>query len=193
MATRELNPTEVRTDKVRFSYAHVWEPKVARGATKAKYSVSIVIKKTDKVTLNAVKSALEAAKAQFAEKYGGGKVPANLKLPIHDGDKERPEDPVYAGCFYLNASSDLQPGIVDNSRPPQKITNPDDFYSGCYGRAFVNFFPFNNQSKGIGCGLNHVQKLEDGERLGGRADLDTAFGDWGGEAEDFGSSEDMFK
>lgn len=182
---RELAPTEVRTGKVRFSYAHVFEPKTPPGSTKPKYSVAILVKKTDAATLELIKKAMTAAINDGIEKKWKGKKPANLKSPMHDGDKERGDDATYAGCYYFNANSDRQPGIVDSSTPPIKITDPEEFYSGCYGRAFVNFYAFDtNGNKGIAVGLQHLQKMEDGDRLSGRVGVDDAFDDWGGVSED---------
>lgn len=170
-----MSETKVITGKVRFSYANVWEPKGIDGGD-PKYSVSIIIPKTDKKTINAINAAVAIAKEQGkAEKYGG-KIPANLKLPLRDGDEERPDDEAYAGCYFFNASSKNRPGIVDeNLNPPME---QDDFYSGCYGRAAINFYPFAAKgNKGVAAGLNNLQKLEDGERLGGgKASAESDFG-----------------
>jgi len=177
-------PNEVRTGKVRFSYAHVFEPKTPKGSTVPKYSSAIIIEKTDKATLTALKKAIDAAIEYGTEKKWGGKKPPSIQLNLHDGDKERPGDSVYAGCYFLNAKSDRQPGIVDNGTPPVKITDPNEFYSGCYGRAFFTAYPYDFMGKkGIGYGLQHVQFLEHGERLAGGVSVDDAFDDWGGTAD----------
>lgn len=178
---RELSPTEVRTGKVRFSYPHLFEPKAAPGSTALKYSVSLIIDKTDTSTLKAIKAAINEAIKIGVEKKWGGKQPPKLKLPVGDGDRDRPDDPAYAGKFFLNANSDRKPGIVDNSTPPIAITDPEELYAGSHGRAFINFFAFDKAgNKGIGVGLQHVQKLEEGERLSGRVSVGEAFEDWGG-------------
>lgn len=173
------NPTKVITGKVRFSYVHVFEPAaVSEGSDDKKYSISIIIPKSDKVTLKKISDAIEAAKQLGVSKWGG-KIPKSLKLPLRDGDVEREEE-CYADSYFLSAKTDRKPGIVDDEL--NEIMSRDDFYSGCYGRASINFFPFDvNGSKGIAVGLLNLQKLEDGERLGGSSA--TA-------AEDFGEEDD---
>lgn len=158
-------PTKVVTGKVRFCYAHVFEPtSVGDDETNKKYSVSILIPKDDTKTIEKIKAAIEEAAKAGASKFGG-KVPKNLKTPLRDGDEER-DDEVYEGCMFLTANSGTKPGIVDKDLNP--ILNKDEFYSGCYGRASINFFAYNtNGAKGIACGLQNLQKLEDGERLSG--------------------------
>jgi hypothetical protein len=160
-----MSATKVVTGKVRFSYANVWEPKVPMGGGAAKYSVSLLIPKSDKKTVKAITDAIEAAKQEGKTKWGG-KIPAKMHTPLRDGDEERGDDPVYAGHYFINATSKTQPGIVD--RKVQKIIVQSEFYSGCYGSASINFYPFDtNGNRGIACGLNNLQKLEDGEPLGG--------------------------
>ena len=171
----ENQATKVVTGKVRFSYLHVWEPAAVEEGSQKKYSVSLIIPKSDTDTVarikNAIQSALEAGKAKF-----GGKIPASLKLPLRDGDIERPDDDAYLNSWFLNANSSKQPGIVDQNVQP--ILRQDEIYSGCYGRASINFFAFNtNGNKGIACGLNNIQKLSDGELLGGRATAEFDFAD----------------
>jgi hypothetical protein len=171
----ENQATKVVTGKVRFSYLHVWEPAAVEEGSQKKYSVSLIIPKSDTETVarikNAIQSALEAGKAKF-----GGKIPASLKLPLRDGDIERADDDAYLNSWFLNANSSKQPGIVDQNVQP--ILRQDEIYSGCYGRASINFFAFNtNGNKGIACGLNNIQKLSDGELLGGRATAEFDFAD----------------
>lgn len=169
------NPTKVVTGKVRFSYVHVFEPAaVSENSDDKKYSVSIIISKNDKVTLKKINDAIEAAKQLGIAKWGG-KVPKTLKLPLRDGDLERDEE-CYENSYFLSAKTDRKPGIVDANL--DEIISRDEFYSGCYGRASVNFFPFDvNGSKGIAVGLQNLQKLEDGERLGGGSSAAEDFGD----------------
>lgn len=156
--------TKVITGKVRLSYAHLFEPYGMDGQ-EAKYSVSVIIPKTDTETLKAIKEATELAKKNGVSKWNG-KVPANLKTPLRDGDTERPDDEAYAGCYFLNASSKNKPGVVDQNVQP--ILDATEVYSGCYARVSINFYAFNaSGNKGIAAGLGNVQKLEDGEPLGG--------------------------
>lgn len=166
--------TKVVTGEVRFSYAHVFEPASIEGS-EPKYSVSILIDKNDKKTLSRVKAAIEAAKQAGLSKFGG-KVPANLKLPLRDGDTEREDDEVYAGKYFINANAKTKPGLVDKGGNP--IIDTTEFYSGCYGHASITFYAFNTSgNKGIACGLNNLMKTRDGEMLGGRASAEDDFAD----------------
>lgn len=170
------NSTKVITGKVRFSYANVFEPTAMQDGQTPKYNVSIIIPKSDTKTVEAIKKAIEAAKEAGKSKIAdkNGKIPVNLKTPLRDGDEERPDDPAYENSYFINANSERKPGIVDRDLNP--IMSRDDFYSGCYGRASVNFYAFNVNSKGIACGLNNLQKLEDGERLAGGSSAEEDFG-----------------
>lgn len=140
-----------------------------------KYSTAILIPKSDKATVKKIKQAIEDAKQAGIAKLGG-KIPANLKQPLRDGDAEKPDDPNYAGHYFLNANNKRQPGIVDAQR--NEIINPNVVYSGAYGRVNITFYAFAVPTqKGIACALNHVQFLEDGEPLDGRVSVDEAFSD----------------
>ena len=160
------NLTKVVTGKVRLSYAHVWEP-VSINDSKPKYSVSLVIPKSDKETIKAINAAVDAAIEEGIAKFGGKKPnKAALKLPLRDGDTER-DDEVYKNCFFVNANSTTAPQIVDRSVQP--ILDREEVYSGCYARVSINFYAYNtNGNKGIACGLGNIQKIADGEPLGGR-------------------------
>lgn len=170
------NSTKVITGKVRFSYVNVFEPTAMQDGQTPKYNVSIIISKSDTKTVEAIKKAIEAAKEAGKSKIAdkNGKIPVNLKTPLRDGDEERPDDPAYENSYFINANSERKPGIVDRDLNP--IMSRDDFYSGCYGRASINFYAFNVNSKGIACGLNNLQKLEDGERLAGGSSAEEDFG-----------------
>ena len=176
------NPMKVITGPdTRWSYANVWEPKSINGGT-PKYSVSLIIPKSDTKTVTKLKAAIEAAYHEGESKLkGNGKtVPplAAIKTPMRDGDVERPDDPAYANAYFINANSATAPGIVDADRNP--VITRSEVYSGVYGRASINFYAFNsNGNKGIACGLNNLQKIKDGEPLGGksRAEDDFATGD----------------
>ena len=165
-----MNPTKVITGPTtRWSYVNVWEPK-ANNDGKLKYSVSLIIPKSDKKTIEKIKAAIQAAyeEGQSKLKGNGKSVPALsiLKTPLRDGDLERPDDEAYANSYFVNANSNNQPGIVDADRNP--ILERTEVYSGVYGRASINFYAFNtNGNKGIACGLNNLQKISDGEPLGG--------------------------
>ncbi|MBQ1660144.1 MAG: DUF2815 family protein [Clostridia bacterium] len=179
------NPTKVITGpKTRWSYANVWQPKSINGGT-PKYSVSLIIPKSDTVTVNKIKSAIQAAYEEGESKLkGNGKsVPSlkAIKTPLRDGDLERPDDDAYKNSYFVNANSTTAPGIVDADRQP--IIDTSEVYSGVYGRASINFYAFNsNGNKGIACGLNNLQKISDGEPLGGRSRAEDDFAD---EEDDF--------
>ena len=149
----------------RFSYLHCWEPDSVNGGD-PKYSVSAIIQKSDTKTVNAIKAAIEQAKKDSVSKWGG-KVPTNLKLPLRDGDIDRPDDEAYAGCYFFNANSRQAPQVVDSKVQP--ILDQSEVYSGCYGKISVTFYGYNsNGNRGIAAGLGNIQKLKDGESLGGR-------------------------
>lgn len=176
------NATKVVTGEVRFSFLNVFEPKSINGSEE-KYSVSLLIPKTDTKTINAINRAVEAAKQAGIGKFGG-KIPAAMKLPLRDGDVERPEDEVYAGHYFVNANCKQQPGLVYKNG--QKIIDSTDLYSGCYGHASINFFAFNNNgNKGVACGLNHLMKTRDGEPLGGRSKAEDDFAGLIEDSDDF--------
>ena len=171
------NPTKVITGEARLSYANLWEPKSINGGA-PKYSVSIIIPKSDTRTIAKVKAAIEAAYREGETKLKGNvkTVPALsvLKTPLRDGDTERPDDEAYADSYFINANSATAPGIVDSAC--ETILERSQIYSGVYARASVNFFAFNsNGNKGIACGLNNIQKLRDGDPLGGKSRAEDDF------------------
>jgi hypothetical protein len=176
------NPTKVITGvNTRWSYANVWDPKSINGGA-PKYSVSLIIPKSDTETVDKLKAAIEAAYAEGESKLkGNGKsVPPldTIKTPLRDGDRERPDDPAYANSYFINANSGTAPGIVDADRNP--ILERSEVYSGVYGRASINLYAFNsNGNRGIACGLNNLQKIRDGEPLGGKSRAEDDFADEG--------------
>lgn len=162
----QKNTTKVVTGVVRLSYANIWDPASINGGT-PKYSVSLIISKDDEKTLAAINAAIDNAIKDGAAKFGG-KVPnkASLKLPLRDGDTER-DDEAYKNAFFVNANSTTAPQIVDRSVQP--ILDRTEVYSGCYARVSINFYAFNsNGNRGIACGLGNIQKVKDGEPLGGK-------------------------
>lgn len=172
MATKVI--TGVNT---RWSYANVWEPKAMEGG-KPKFSVSLIIPKSDTVTVGKIKAAIEEAYRDGQSKLKGNakSVPAlsTLRTPLRDGDIDRPDDPAYANAYFVNANSSTAPGVVDANR--NEILDKSEVYSGYYGRASISFYAFNaNGNKGIACGLNNLQKIKDGEQLGGRASAESDF------------------
>ena len=178
MNQNSFKQTKVVTGLVRFSYVHVFTPVSFDDNTPKKYSVTVLIPKTDTKTLAAVQAAKEALRQKLR-----GQLPPDLKHPLRDGDAAA-GDPVnakgdeYRGHWFVNPSSKIKPGVVDANLQP--VLDPEEFYSGCYGRASITFYPFDVKvNRGIACGLNNLQKLRDGESLGGRVapEIDFADGD----------------
>lgn len=178
MTNKLINPMKVITGPdTRLSYANLWEAKSINGNT-PKFSVSLIIPKSDTKTITKIQSAIEAAyhEGQSKLKGNGKTVPAlsALKTPLRDGDIERPDDVAYANSYFINANSATAPGIVDADC--QAIIDRSEVYSGVYARASINFYAFNsNGNKGIACGLNNIQKLRDGEPLGGKSRAEDDF------------------
>lgn len=157
----------------RISFANIFEPKSINGS-EAKYSVSCLIPKDDKKTLLAIHKAVEAAKEDGKVRKWSGKIPPNLKLPLRDGDIDRPDDETYQNHFFLNATSKDAPQVVD--RHVQLIMDPMMVYSGCFCNVSVNLYPFNaNGNRGVAAGLGNIQFVKDGDRLSGRASADSDF------------------
>lgn len=173
-----VNPTKVITGpQTRWSYANVWDAKSINGGA-PKYSVSLIIPKSDTKTVEKIKAAIQAAyeEGQSKLKGNGKSVPALsvIKTPLRDGDTERPDDEAYKNCYFINANSATAPGIVDADRNP--IMERSEVYSGVYGRASISLYAFNsNGNRGIACGLNNLQKISDGEPLGGKARAEDDF------------------
>ena len=148
-----INPAKVVTGVCRFSYANLWEAKAMDENSKPKYSVSLIIPKSDTKTIEKIRAA---------------------KTPLRDGDLERPDDEAYANSYFVNANSITAPGIVDAAC--QQILDHSEIYSGVYGRASITFYAFNTKtSRGIACGLQNVQKIRDGEPLGGHSRAEDDF------------------
>ena len=175
------NPTKVITGKnTIMSYLNVNEPKVPLGGGTPKYSVSLIIPKSDTVTVAKIRAAIQAAYEEGQSKLKGNSkfVPAleDIKTPLRDGDKDRKGDEAYQNSWFVNANSTTKPGVVDTDRQP--ILDSSELYSGIIGRASINFYAFNsNGNRGIACGLNNIQKLSDGTPLGGHSRAEDDFAD----------------
>lgn len=168
-----LNKTKVVTGTVRLSYANLWEPKSINGG-KEKYSVSVIIPKSDQRTIDRIERAVDAAIEEGIGKFGGKKPnKKTIKLPLRDGDVEK-DDEAYKDAYFINANSMTAPQIVDVNVEP--ILDRSEIYSGVYARVSLNFYAFNvNGNKGVACGLGNVQKVRDGEPLGGRTNASEEF------------------
>lgn len=167
--------TKVITGKALFCYVNLIKPTAMNEGDTPKYNCAVLIPKTDKETIAKINNAIKAATQEGLAVFGG-KAPAKMNSPLRDGDEERPDDPAFAGMMFLNPKSLVKPGIVD--RNLQEIIDPDEIYSGMYGRASLVFYAYSKAgNKGIAVGLNNIQKLEDGERLGGGSSPSEDFGD----------------
>ncbi len=186
MSKKITSPTKVITGPdTRWSYANVWEPRSIQGSV-PKYSVSLIIPKSDTKTIQKIRHAIQAAyeEGQSRLKGNGRSVPplSAIKTPLRDGDVERPDDEAYANAYFVNANSTTAPGIVDTECNP--IMDRSEVYSGVYGKASISFYAFNmNGNRGIACSLNHLMKIRDGEPLGSRASAEADFA--GDDEEDF--------
>lgn len=187
--------TRVKIGEVRLSYCHLFQPEAVADGGEKKYSVSLLIPKSNTKLVEEVKAAIKAAfMAGVASRFGGKQpAPGTWKNPLRDGDAERPDDDTYAGCFFINATSRTKPGIVkivkmNGEKKLVEVTDEDEVYSGCYGVVSVNFFAFNNAgNKGVAAGLNNVLKTKDGDYLGGRTSAQSEFGE---DVEKWGTDED---
>lgn len=174
-------PTKCLTGEVRLSYAHLSAPYAnprQPGAT-PKYTVTLLIPKTDTATVADLNAAFEAAAQAAVSKKWGGVRPPQIAPVIHDGDGVRSDGTPYGeeckGCWVLTASTQNKPQVVDISNVNVELA-PQDVYSGMYARVTVNFFGFNTAGKkGVGCGLGNVMKTRDGEPLAGGASAASDF------------------
>ena len=174
-----MNTNTITTGEVRLSYVNVFEAITRAGSTEAKFSTTILVPKTDRTTKAAIDAAIIAAIETGVTKCWNGVKPPQPSICVHDGDGVRPSDgqPYGAECkghWVFTASNKNAPFVVDASVQP--ILNRQEIYSGIWGRASISFFPYNsNGKKGIGCSLNGIQKLRDGEPLVDRVSADEAF------------------
>jgi Protein of unknown function (DUF2815). len=192
----DINSTKCKIGKVRFSYLHVFTPRATDDGSDPKYSVTLIIPKSNEALLEQIKAAITNAFNGGIGKFGGKLPPKGAwKNPLRDGDLERPDDEAFAGSFFVNASSKTRPGVVKWG-PAGKlvdITDENDLYSGCFGYASVNFFAFNSSgNKGVACGLNNILKTDNGDYLGGRTSAQSDFGDMAPEPANEQPSDDIF-
>jgi hypothetical protein len=180
---KQNDATRVTTGKVRLSYVNLLQPRTNEDGENPKYSCVLLIPKTDKATVKAIKAAIEAAKEKDKGRWNG-KIPSNLKITFRDGDEEDAEDrPELVGHYFMNVSAKNKPGIVDRNVNP--ITDADEIYSGMYARAAIRAFGYNtNGNKGITFGLDHIQKIADGDFLGGRTRAEDVFDSFEDEDDD---------
>lgn len=164
---------KVVTGTVRFSYLNVFKPQAFTDGGAEKYSVVLLIPKSDTKTIGKVKKAIEEAKQEGIKERWKGKLPANLWIPLRDGDEEKADEhPEYEGMYFLTAKSDTKPILLDEYK--DEILDQTELYSGCWGRANISFFAYDNTTKGIGVALNALQKKRDDEPFGSAMTVETA-------------------
>lgn len=174
---------KIVTGKVRGSYVNVFASRMNDMSGKEEYSMSILIPKEDKETV----ARIRAVVAEVTKEKWGGKVPGNLRQTLRDGDSERPDDPAYAGHYWLNLKSKDRPGIIDKAR--KEVTDPREFVSGDYCRVSMSAYAYDfNGNRGVAFGLGNIQVLGRGEPLSGRARAEDEFDDF--EEDDAG--DDLF-
>ena len=174
-----MKATQVTTNEIRLSYAHLMTPYANQPGQEEKYSVTLLIPKADTATKAAIDAAMAAAIQEGIAGRWGGVKPAQPATPLYDGDGVRANGEAFGpeckGHWVMTASSKQRPELVDRNLQP--IIDATEVYSGMYARVCINFFAYaNNGRKGIGCGLGPVQKVRDGEPLGGRVTAAEAFG-----------------
>ncbi|WP_410512073.1 DUF2815 family protein [Paenibacillus sp. BR2-3] len=179
----QVDVTAVTTGQVRLSFVHLFQPHANQPGQEPKYSTTILIPKTDVATKQRIDAAVQAAFNKGVAATWGGARPPQPKMPIWDGDGVRQNGDAFGpecrGHWVLTASSKQQQAIVDANLNP--IINQSEVYSGIFARVNINFFPYSaNGNRGVGAGLGPVQKLSDGEPLGGRISAEQAFGGNGG-------------
>lgn len=173
--------TKVVTAPVRLAFAHLFEPYASLPNQDPRYSVTLMIPKSDRATLKAIATAQQAALEAGKSTKFGGKIPPNWSNTLHDGDTEQDLEkyPEFAGFMYMAIASPTPPAVVDRALRP--ILNSTEVYSGCWARVSMNAFPFNtNGNKGVSFGLDNVQKYKDDSAFSGRSrpeDDFTALGD----------------
>lgn len=171
------DPLKVLTGEVRLSYVNLVAPRAAQQGAEPRYSVTLLIPKTDVATKAAIDAAMEAAAKDAVAKTWGGVRPPYLKPVIHDGDGVRPSGvafgPECKGHWVMTASTKTKPQVIDAYG--NELT-PTDIYSGMYARVTIRFFGYSNSgNKGVGCGLGNVMKIRDGEPLSGGASAASDF------------------
>lgn len=173
MATTPANDTKINIKNVRLSYVHLLSPFSGDTNAEKKYSVVLIVPKTELEQIKAIKSTLLKAYENGVANVWKTNPPKieNIKIPLRDGDKDRAEDDAFKGCYFINANSKTKPGIIDRNR--EDLTDPlreSEVYSGMYATVSVTFYAYDAKgNRGIACGLNNVLKVKDGPFLGGRS------------------------
>lgn len=195
MATTTKVTSRVKTGEVRFSFVHLdkaYKFDENDPTEKAKYSISIIIKKTDKATLEALKAnynlAMERGVEKFGEAFKHQRTPiirpqgSNYGILVDcDKDDRYKDNADYQNCYIMQAKSQT-PAPVYAVETGKKQLTPEEIkeyiYSGCYGKVLFNLYPYNaKKTTGIAVGLDSVLKTRDGENLGTRVNAMDYFGE----------------
>lgn len=180
--------TKVTTGKIRFSFVNLFEAKEPQGGGEPKYSMTLLIPKSDIDTMSKIKAAMTEARENFCRRNGANALPERPNNTLHDGDGMRdngePFVPECKGHYVITVSNKQKPIVVDAYRTP--ITDPSEVYSGAFGRAAINFYGYSrNGKKGISASLLSVQKLHDGTSFGNIGSADDFDDDFKDEYDDF--------
>lgn len=190
---KKTGDTIFTTNEVRLSYlkAHTPEQKKDQAGNKVvddngqpvmQYSVAVIVKKTDTQTLALIDECMRAAaKLKF-----GDRVPATWKKGLRDGDtdpaalidpldEKKGRKPELIGCVWFNATSQQKPDVFSTEKDEFatsghgfKALGKNEIKSGDYARVQVAAYGFDvPQNKGVAFGIRAIQKLRDGEALGG--------------------------
>lgn len=170
--------TKVLTGEVRLSYVNLTTPRAPQQGGEPKYSVTLLIPKTDAATIANINASIKAAYEDAVSKKWGGAHPTPKQI-VHDGDGLRPSGLPFGdeckGHWVLTASTKNKPQVVGIDNLDCELA-PSDIYSGMYARVTINFFAYDTAgSKGVGCGLGNVLKTRDGEALAGGASAASDF------------------
>ena len=173
------DPMKVLTGEVRLSYANLTTPRAAQPGGEPKYSVTLLIPKTDVATKADIDAAIQSAANDAVSKVWNGARPPMLRVPIYDGDGVRPSGVPFGdeckGHWVMTASTKNKPQVVGIDNITCELS-PADIYSGMYARVTIRFFGYSNSgNKGVGCGLGNVLKTRDGEPLAGTASAASDF------------------
>ena len=173
------DPMKVLTGECRLSYCNLTTPRAAQQGGEPKYSVTLLIPKTDVATKADIDAAYQAAANEALPKVWNGARPPQLSVPIWDGDGVRKSGVPFGdeckGHWVMTASTKNKPQVVGIDNINCELA-PSDIYSGMYARVTIRFFGYSNSgNKGIGCGLGNVMKTRDGEALAGSASASVDF------------------
>lgn len=165
--------TKIITGPVRFSYLTVFKPRAFADGSAEKYSVVLLIPKTDRATVSKIKKAIDKETEEGLQTFWKGRKPANFWNPLRDGDAEKADEhPEYKGMYFLTAKSDEKPFLLGEDG--EDLFDQSEMYSGCWGRANITFYAFDNKTKGIGVGLNALKKTRDDEPFGNAMTFEAA-------------------